>query len=388
MVLKENKSSVLTIILLATTLSLMMISIISSLFFPDALKSTRTLSSRAAVSNCTYNSVDLNLAEYNLMLPSGVENNPTEIFQSQLNTYQDEYFYPSSDCKSLYFKAPTNGATSEGSDFPRTELRETSDGGKSRIKWSNKVGTHTMEITQAILRLPNGKKEVVVGQVHNTSFDAVVVRLNDKRLFINTEGAGTYDLNTNYTLGTTFSIKFVAKDGKVYVYYNNSSTPVFTYSRALDTAFFKVGMYAQSNCTTEAKFNSQCSADNYGLSQITRLVISHSSTNPTATPSASCIPVLSSPTNDTVLTVAPLLSWSASCQKYFQVNLKTINKLGGGVDAYHGPMNAKSFQTYVSMYTYGSKNTWRVRSCDTTSFSSCVNPGTWSSTRVFYWQTR
>lgn len=387
---QPRKLSTLSTITIAASSSLLMIALIGNLFFLNNSNNTHTINSRAAVSNCSYTASGLDLSEYNLMLPTGAENNPTEIFQTQLKTYQDDYFYPSSDCKTLYFKSPTNGATSEGSDYPRTELRETSNGGQTRIKWSNRQGTHTMEITQAVLRLPNGKKEVVVGQVHNTSFDAVVIRLNDRRLFINTEGAGTYDLNTNYTLGTPFSIKFIAKDGKVYVYYNNSASPVFTYTRTLDTAFFKAGIYVQANCTTEPRFNAQCGAENYGLSQINRLVISHTSTtsSPTPTQSTSCIPSLSSPANDTVHTIAPTLTWSSPCQKYYQVNLKRVDKSGGGVDAYHGPMSSASFQTYANMYTTGSKNSWRVRTCDPVSFSSCINPGTWSTTRIFYWQTR
>lgn len=244
-----------------------------------------TMNSRAAVSNCSYTSPGLNLSEFNLMIPTGPEDNPTEIFQPQLRTYQDAYFYPSLDCKELFFRAPTNGSTSSGSDYPRSELRETINNGQTRYTWKNTIGLHTMEYTAAITRLPNGKKEVVVGQVHNTKYDAVVIRLNDKRLFINTEGGGTYDLNTNYTLGTPFTIKFEARDGKVFVYYNNSSSPVFTYTRSLSTAFFKAGVYVQSNCTTERDKGSQCGDQNYGEVEFTYLKITHQiPATPTKTP--------------------------------------------------------------------------------------------------------
>ncbi len=296
---------------------------------------TLTLNSRAAVRNCTYTSPELNLSEFNLMLPAGPENNPTEIFQPQLRSYQDAYFFPSSDCKTIYFQAPTNGSTSSGSDYPRSELRETINNGQTRYTWKNTVGTHIMEYTAAITRVPNGKKEVVVGQVHNTKYDAVVVRLNDKRLFINTEGGGTYDLTTNYVLGTPFTIKFEAKDGKVFVYYNNSPAPVFTYTRSLSTAFFKLGVYVQSNCATESKYGAECGTENIGQAAISAVKITHTSnSNPTPTktptpPKATKTPTRTpTPPRSATSTPAPTSAFHGECRNKacYVINTPGVNQ--------------------------------------------------------------
>ncbi len=281
--------------------------IILSLYINFLSTTPKTYNTRADVGPCTYNTPNLNLAEFNLMLPTGNAENPTEIFQPQLSRYKDANFYPSSDCNIIYFRAPVNGVTSSGSPHPRSELRETSNNGTVRIKWSNRTGVHNMETTHIITHLPNKEKAIVVAQVHNTAYDAVVIRYDQKayadypnptkkfRLFVNTEGDGTHTLTENYTLGTPFSIKFEARDSKVNVYFNNSSSPLYTYNRPLDTAFFKAGAYVQSNCSKEA--SGDCNTNNYGEAAITSIRISHSNTNilpssptPTRTPTPSKTP--------------------------------------------------------------------------------------------------
>lgn len=280
--------------------------------------------SHAAQLNCNLTTPNLNLTNWKLTLPTGSGTNAPQITQPQLKTYiNSPYFVPSSDCTSIVFQAPTSGSTTGGSSYPRSELREMTNSGASEAKWSNQQGTHTMESTHAILALPQGKKEIVVAQVHNTSFDAVVIRLNTKRLFIkmdgNTSGPNTFDLDTNYTLGTTFSIKFVARGGKVEVYYNNSAAPVFTYTRNLSTAFFKAGAYIQSNCSTESAKGYQCGENNYGKAALYKLIVTHTGTT-SPTPTRTPTPRVLTPTPTRIPTATPTSS-STSFNIWSQVQI-------------------------------------------------------------------
>ena len=110
---------------------------------------------------------------------------------------------------------------------------------------------------------------------------------------------------------------------------------------------------------------------------------------PTPTPGTSCIPSLSSPANGAVLTSYPTLSWSACEGKLYQVNINQVHINRGGNNANYGPISGNSFNTTNFSWEVGDSLTWRVRTCDTGtgSFSTCLNPGTWSSTRTFWWKS-
>ncbi|OGG13233.1 alginate lyase [Candidatus Gottesmanbacteria bacterium RIFCSPHIGHO2_02_FULL_39_11] len=225
---------------------------------------------------CTYPSQILNLTNWKITLPTGSSGSPTEILQPSLATYTiDPYFKVNSNCTGVQFRAPTNGVTTSGSGYPRSELREMANNGTTLASWSTTSGTHTMIIDQAIMAVPTGKKHVVAGQIHDASDDVIVIRLEYPKLFIDINGNDGNILDSNYTLGKRFTVKFVATGGSISVYYNNSPTPAQTISKSTTGCYFKAGAYTQSNCSTESSNGATCGANNYGEVHIYNVMVTH-----------------------------------------------------------------------------------------------------------------
>jgi poly(beta-D-mannuronate) lyase len=166
--------------------------------------------------------------------------------------------------------APVNGVTTSGSENPRSELREMS--GDEKASWSTSDSTSTMVIDQAITRLPEGKPQIVAGQVHGTSDDLSVFRLEGNKLYVTNGDDSHYHLvDPDYKLGTRFQAKFVVGGGEIKAYYNGRLETAMPQDS--DTAYFKAGAYTQANCENAEP----CSPDNAGEVAIYGLSVSHTS---------------------------------------------------------------------------------------------------------------
>lgn len=223
---------------------------------------------------CTYPAQILDLANWKEQLPTGSPGSVTEVKQPQLASFvSNPYFRPNSACNGVVFQAPTDGVTTSGSTYPRSELREMTGGGTSNANWTS-AGTHIMYLDQAITAAPNGKRHVVAGQVHNLSSDVIAIRLEYPKLFIDYAGADGPVLNPNYALGTRFNVKIVVVNGALQTFYNGTLID----TRPLNDAglYFKAGAYTQSNCTTEAQRGAACGPNNYGEVQIYDAWVQHS----------------------------------------------------------------------------------------------------------------
>ncbi len=190
----------------------------------------------------------LDLTNWKLTLPIGEAESPTEIEQPELESYAlSPYFLLNADGTGVVFNANAGGVTTSGSGYPRSELREMTNDGADRASWSTSSGTHSMTIVQAITHLPEVKPHVVAGQIHDAEDDVVVIRLEDRRLFVDQGGTNIGDLESNYTLGDVFTVRFVAGEGRIDVYYEDMTAPVVTYPVDTDGCYFKAGTYTQSN---------------------------------------------------------------------------------------------------------------------------------------------
>lgn len=222
-----------------------------------------------------YPSDVLNLSDWKVTLPTGYIEKPNEIKQPELEKYKiNPWFTLSSTSDAVIFRAPVNGVSTSGSDYPRSELREMSNDGRTNASWPSNVGSHTMFLEQAITAVPNTKRDVVAGQIHDEDKDIIVIRLDYPILHIRVDGENVHTLDLNYTLGKKFSIKFEIKDNKTLVYYNGSTLPVFTLDKKYSDAYFKAGVYTQSNCERE-KAKSLCNTDNYGEVFLYKLEVTH-----------------------------------------------------------------------------------------------------------------
>jgi hypothetical protein len=217
----------------------------------------------------------LNLTNWKITLPiDGPDSGTTadEIKQPQLATYSiDPYFKNNSTNTGVLFRAHTGGATTSGSGYPRSELREMTSNGTVNAAWSSGSGTHTMEIDQAITHLPVVKPHIVAGQIHDGSDDVIVFRLEGQKLFIDINGSDGPILNSAYVLGTRFKVKFVVSGNQTKCYYNDVLK--YTLSKSYSGAYFKAGAYTQSSCTGTPGSSESCSA--YGEVVIYNLSVTH-----------------------------------------------------------------------------------------------------------------
>jgi poly(beta-D-mannuronate) lyase len=188
----------------------------------------------------------LDLTHWKITLPiADADGDALEIRQPQLASYADEFFHRSGG--GVAFTAPVTGATTSGSSYPRSELREMTDGGSRNASWSSTSGRHVMEITQMITQTPVAKPHVVAGQIHDAGDDVVMVRLEGRELFVEAGGDRVALLDGGYVVGTSFTVRIEAGDGNIRVAYNGAEKVVHPF--AGDGLYFKAGVYTQSNAT-------------------------------------------------------------------------------------------------------------------------------------------
>lgn len=217
---------------------------------------------------------ELDLTNWKLTLPTGSLENPIEIMQPKLDNFElSPWFIALPEARAIRFRAAVNGVTTDGSDYPRTELREMTDS-ETKASWSSENGKHTLYIDQAITAVPSAKQDVVAGQIHDDERDVIAIRLDYPVLHIRINGTNVQTLDASYALGKRFNIRFEVSNNQTKVYYNNSTEPLYTLSKNYSGAYFKAGVYTQSNCDKE-KIQSLCTDNNYGEVVIYRIEISH-----------------------------------------------------------------------------------------------------------------
>jgi poly(beta-D-mannuronate) lyase len=209
----------------------------------------------------------INLTNWKLTLPSGGDD-PSEVKQPKLTRFRDpRYFHVNAFGDGVVFRAPVGGATTGNSEYPRSELREMTAGGKKEASWSGKSGTHVMTITQEITAVPQGKPQVVAGQIHDDEDDVVMVRLNGTKLYVEADGRQVGVLDPAYRLGTRFTVQLVSTPGLIRVTYNGIKTVGL--ERDGSGYYFKAGCYTQAN-------DDNADEDSYGEVVIHALTVQHS----------------------------------------------------------------------------------------------------------------
>lgn len=214
----------------------------------------------------------LNLTNWKITLPTGADEDPTEVRQPALASYQaSPWFVTADSCRAVQFRAPVDGVTTSGSNYPRSELREMTSGGTANASWSSTSGTHTLVVETAFTHLPSGKPHLVGAQIHDSSDDVSVFRLEGTNLYVtNGDNAHHKLVTSSYQLGTRFQAKFVVSGGQVKAYHNGVLQT--TISRSFSGAYFKAGAYTQANCTNA----SPCADTNYGQALVYGLTVTHS----------------------------------------------------------------------------------------------------------------
>jgi alginate lyase len=186
----------------------------------------------------------LDLRNWNLTLPTGTPGKPDTVQQPELATFSSPFFRVDPGRGGVVFTADAGGVTTKNSTYPRSELRETI--GDKLAQWSNRSGTHTLEVRQSVIALPPVKPEVVTAQIHDADDDVIEIRLEDNRLIAQyADGKAEFVIDPAYVLGTPYDLRVVAAAGRIDVFYNGAHAGGV--ALAGDGWYFKTGSYLQSN---------------------------------------------------------------------------------------------------------------------------------------------
>jgi hypothetical protein len=194
--------------------------------------------------------------------------------------YEDSRFFYDAKDGAMVFKASVDGATTSGSKYARTELREMD--GSDRAAWGLSEGgtlTATLKVDETPFKDSGAPGRVVVGQIHGQDDELVRLYYEDGKMYFMNDQAGPDDKETKFTFkndaeeqpdisqGETFSymidahgkkltVKILA-DGQEYI----SSTKINPVWNS-DMFYFKAGVYLGVN---ESTGSGEGQASFYGL---------------------------------------------------------------------------------------------------------------------------
>ncbi|MBB4000243.1 polysaccharide lyase family 7 protein [Aureimonas pseudogalii] len=125
----------------------------------------------------TFNSDHFDLTNWKLTLPVDAGNGfgGTAVEVKKLVGYEGNHFYDAAD-GAMVFRADVAGATTSGSKYARSELREMQ--GSDRAAWTLAEGgtmTATLKVDAVPVRSDGSEGRVVIGQIHGE--DEELVRL-------------------------------------------------------------------------------------------------------------------------------------------------------------------------------------------------------------------
>ncbi|HUS22119.1 MAG TPA: polysaccharide lyase family 7 protein [Aeromicrobium sp.] len=177
-----------------------------------------------------------------------------EVKQPQLATYRSlSYFHTNANNSAVVLRAPVGGATTPGSVFARTELRnmEPYDGAQAAsYNWTS--GTHVLEINEAFTHVPSLIPKVVGVQIHDPDHEVLMIRLDGTRLYAQVRQLdGTYTevtFTNSYTLGARYDAKVTADANGIFIDYNGVRKASFAGRVPSSTVYwyFKAGCYLHS----------------------------------------------------------------------------------------------------------------------------------------------
>lgn len=226
--------------------------------------------------------------QWKLTLPEGPAEHPTELAGGALAAYQGgPWLYQRDD--GVAFRAPVNGVTTSGSGYPRCELREMTTAGQVAA-WSSSQGAHVLDVDMAFTCLPSGKPHVVGAQIHGSSDDVTVLRLEGTKLYVTKGDDSHYKLiDSNYALGTRMRIQCAVWRDQVLWFRDGAQ--VAAVSAQGSGWFYKAGAYVQANCTNA----SPCTSDNAGEVTLYAVAVAHTdqpgpAPSPTPAPAPSPAP--------------------------------------------------------------------------------------------------
>lgn len=152
------------------------------------------------------------------------------------------------------FQVRVDAATTSGSTYARSELRETAADGNDNFAWDTAAGPHWLWLRGRVTHVPPVKPTVIVAQIHNGADDqiAICTQLSSGVLKmlcrVNGTSSGQPNLANPYVVGTTYEILVKVHAGVTTIWFNDMVTPAITTTAVTgNTSYFKAGCYPNSN---------------------------------------------------------------------------------------------------------------------------------------------
>lgn len=211
------------------------------------------------------------LSNWQLQLPIASGSGVKQVQGSALKTFASANFYLDSTTNAMTFWAPENGAHTSGSLYPRSELRELAPGFPNG-DWKAATGTHEMNVTLKVLKLPQDGS-IVIGQVHADGVSgscSVVLELEytGGPLIAHTRDSSCGNVQTTVghsSVGAEIDYQVEVKNNVLTVKTNTGSTATSTIHNTYPI-YFKVGSYVQDAASSSTQG---------GTVAVTKLSISH-----------------------------------------------------------------------------------------------------------------
>nr|WP_315034434.1 polysaccharide lyase family 7 protein [uncultured Chryseobacterium sp.] len=194
----------------------------------------------------TVPAAQFNLKGFNLQLPVQKNNSITIIKGSEIPQFSSENFYYSTEDKSIRFFCSSDGKPTQGSHYPRTELRQIDE-------WHFE-NTHSLQVKMAVLQQPSTGK-IIIGQIHGNSKGTEAVKIwwnnGEVQVGFKKEVDGKEERVTllkNVALGQVFEYHIQQNNLQAQVSINQQTT-TFTLgdSWKSESVYFKAGNYLQDN---------------------------------------------------------------------------------------------------------------------------------------------
>jgi len=185
----------------------------------------------------------------------------TEIMSAQLVAgFNSDLFYTNPPDNSMVFKVPSNGATTSGSTYPRTELRQMSGG----ANWELFDPTEHYLIAQCkVITVASAKPQTIIGQIHGSDDESELLKLRwtgylPGQCFIEALYQANDAIRTEYkvklaeglSLGSLITYVISMKNGTITTTVNgNSASQTYTtnFYGTTDRYYFKAGNYLSYN---------------------------------------------------------------------------------------------------------------------------------------------
>lgn len=194
----------------------------------------------------------LKLDSWYITLPCGKDDDPDTVRQPLLNKYfHPQYFFIDRD--HVVFRVHAGGATTKGSGFARSELREMDRGGVTPAAWGTAdKATHSLTLEAAVSELPSKRPCVCIAQVHDDKSDLVMVRVNANQVQLVIDGKQLTVLDASYRLGSRVSVRLTVNQQNLQLSYSNRANGVSkSVSARLPVrkrcCYFKAGAYIQTS---------------------------------------------------------------------------------------------------------------------------------------------